>query len=221
MPDRFKWNLSDIFPDWEAWEAGYKQLEAGIARYAALKGTLSGGAEMPAERVPPVGGTGPARLSGLVLPVAAVRRRPARQRDQRQAAAGADPVRAVGAGRVMVQPGAADHSARNRPRLDGEQSEALRLYRFAIENLYRQQEHVLDEAGEKLMSLASRLASAPNDAYWALVDGRREVPRRSRCRPASRSPFRTASIARCSPPGGSSRIARRRSARCTKPIARR
>ena len=24
VPDRFKWNLSDIFPDWTAWEAGYK-----------------------------------------------------------------------------------------------------------------------------------------------------------------------------------------------------
>ena len=47
-------------------------------------------------------------------------------------------------------------------------SEPLRLYRFAIEDLYRQQEHVLDEAGERLMSLSSRLSSAPNDAYWAL-----------------------------------------------------
>ena len=30
IPDRFKWNLTDIFPDWEAWEAAYKQLEADI-----------------------------------------------------------------------------------------------------------------------------------------------------------------------------------------------
>src|SRR5512132_1930582 len=33
VPDRFKWNLADIFPDWEAWESGYKQLEGGIDRY--------------------------------------------------------------------------------------------------------------------------------------------------------------------------------------------
>src|SRR6185503_5664619 len=46
--------------------------------------------------------------------------------------------------------------------------EALALYRFAIEDLYRQQEHVLDEAGERLMSLSSRLSSAPNEAYSAL-----------------------------------------------------
>ncbi|HSC27824.1 MAG TPA: oligoendopeptidase F, partial [Vicinamibacterales bacterium] len=57
-----------------------------------------------------------------------------------------------------------------------EQSEPLRLYRFAIEDLYRQQEHVLDEAGERLMSLASRLASAPNDAYWALSTADAKFP---------------------------------------------
>ena len=44
----------------------------------------------------------------------------------------------------------------------------LALYRFAIENLYRQQEHVLDAAGERLMSLASRIESTPSDAYEAL-----------------------------------------------------
>ena len=45
VPDRFKWSLSDIFPDWTAWEAGYKQLETGIERYAELKGTLAGGSD--------------------------------------------------------------------------------------------------------------------------------------------------------------------------------
>ena len=45
IADRFKWNLKDIFPDWTAWEAAYKQLEAGIDRYAALKGMLASGPE--------------------------------------------------------------------------------------------------------------------------------------------------------------------------------
>ena len=44
----------------------------------------------------------------------------------------------------------------------------LAPYRFAIEDLYRQQRHVLDDGGERLMSLSSRLAGAPNDAYSAL-----------------------------------------------------
>src|SRR5512134_1404777 len=43
ISERFKWNLADIFPNWEAWEAAYKTIDAGIDRYAALKGTLSEG----------------------------------------------------------------------------------------------------------------------------------------------------------------------------------
>ena len=42
------------------------------------------------------------------------------------------------------------------------ESPALAVYRFAIEDLYRQQEHVLDEKGERLLSLeregAARIA---------------------------------------------------------------
>ncbi len=45
---------------------------------------------------------------------------------------------------------------------------ALAMYRFALEDLYRQQEHVLDDKGEHLLSLSSRFASSPNDAYAAL-----------------------------------------------------
>ena len=45
IPDRFKWNVQDIFESWEAWDAAYKQLEAGVDRYASLKGTLAQGPE--------------------------------------------------------------------------------------------------------------------------------------------------------------------------------
>jgi oligoendopeptidase F len=44
----------------------------------------------------------------------------------------------------------------------------LALYRFAIENLFRQQEHVLDEKGERLLSLASRFDDTPGEFYSAL-----------------------------------------------------
>ena len=44
----------------------------------------------------------------------------------------------------------------------------LAVYRFAIERLYHQQEHVLDEKGEHLLSLASRFASTPHDTHSML-----------------------------------------------------
>src|SRR5262245_37814362 len=41
--DRFKWNLTDIFPDWDAWKAGFDDLEAKIAAFGGLRGTLAAG----------------------------------------------------------------------------------------------------------------------------------------------------------------------------------
>jgi oligoendopeptidase F len=164
---RYKWNLTDIFPDWEAWEAGYRQLEAGIGAYAALQGTLAGGPEPLLEAF---------RLSERLGQLAyRVWYFPSLRYDEDQRDNG------VNAKRQQVQILFARWKqaeswfnpellqiplATVRDWMD--QSEALRLYRFAIEDLYRQQEHVLDEAGEKLMSLSSRLSAAPNDAYWAL-----------------------------------------------------
>jgi oligoendopeptidase F len=52
----------------------------------------------------------------------------------------------------------------------------LALYRFAIEEVYRLQEHVLDEPGERLLSLAARVASAPNEAYGALSTSDAKFP---------------------------------------------
>src|ERR1700704_6217816 len=43
IPDRFKWDLTHIFPDWTTWQAAYDELEAKISRFAALQGTLASG----------------------------------------------------------------------------------------------------------------------------------------------------------------------------------
>lgn len=165
--DRYKWNLTDIFPDWEAWDAGYKQLDAGIEKYAGLKGTLAGGADRLLEAF---------RLSEELGQLAyRVWYFPSLRYDEDQRD------NTVNARRQQVQILFARWKqaeswfnpellqvplATVREWMD--KSEPLRLYGFAIEDLYRQQEHVLDEAGERLMSLSSRLASSPNDSYWAL-----------------------------------------------------
>jgi oligoendopeptidase F len=167
IPGRFKWNLDDIFPSWQEWEAAFKALEAGIERYAALKGTLSQGPDKLLEAF---------RLSEDLGQLAyRVWYFPSLRYDEDQRDNG------INAKRQQVQLLFARWKQAEswfNPELLGiplatvrgwmEASEPLRLYRFAIEDLYRQQEHVLDEAGERLMSLASRLSSSPNDAYFAL-----------------------------------------------------
>jgi oligoendopeptidase F len=175
IPERFKWNLTDIFASWEEWDAAYARLEAGIDRYAALKGTLAGGPERLLDAF---------RLSEELGPLAyRVWYFPSLQYDEDQRD------NTVNAKRQQVQILFARWKQAEswfnpellKVPLDTvrgwmDASEALRLYRFAIEDLYRQQEHVLDESGERLMSLASRLASSPNEAYWALSTADAKFP---------------------------------------------
>jgi oligoendopeptidase F len=175
IPDRFKWNLTDIFTSWDEWEAAYKQIEAGIDRYAALKGTLAEGPDALLRAF---------RLSEALDQLAyRVWYYPSLQYDEDQRDNG------VNAKRQQVQilfarlqqAGSWFNPELLQIPLETvrewmAQSPDLQLYRFAIESLYRQQEHVLDEAGERLMSLSSRLAAAPNDAYWALSTADAKFP---------------------------------------------
>jgi len=175
IDDRFKWSVHDIFESWEAWDAAYKQLEAGVDRYATLKGTLAQGPESLLKAF---------RLSEELGQLAyRVWYYPSLQYDEDQRD------NTVNAKRQQVQILFARWKQAESwfspelllvpletVRAWMDETEELRLYRFAIENLYRQQEHVLDEAGERLMSLTSRLASAPNDAYWALSTSDAKFP---------------------------------------------
>jgi oligoendopeptidase F len=176
IPEKFKWNVLDIFQSWEEWDAAYKQLEAGVARYGSFKGTLAQGPEslLKAFRLSEELG----QLAYRVWYYASLQY----DEDQRD--------NTINARRQQVQILFARWKQAEswfspellqipletvRKWMDD--SEELRLYRFAIDNLYRQQEHVLDDAGERLMSLASRLASSPNDAYWALSTADAKFPK--------------------------------------------
>jgi oligoendopeptidase F len=175
IPDRFKWNLNDIFDSWTAWETGYRALESGVTRYAALKGTLASGPDALLEAL---------RLSEELGQLAyRVWYFPSLQYDTDQRD------NTVNARRQQVQILFARWKQAEswfNPELLSipldtvrrwmDEDDALKMYRFAIEDLYRQQEHVLDQAGERLMSLASQLASSPNEAYWALSTADAKFP---------------------------------------------
>ena len=55
-------------------------------------------------------------------------------------------------------------------------SAPLALYRFSIEDLYRQQAHVLDAAGERLLALSAHLGHAADDSYAALATADAKFP---------------------------------------------
>jgi oligoendopeptidase F len=167
IEERWKWNLADIYPDWPAWDEARATLAAGIDDYATLQGTLEGGgaALLRAFRLSDTLG----QIAYKVWYFVSLRY----DEDQRD--------NAVNARRQQVQ----ELLARWQQAASWFNPELLRIpldtvrawmdadpdlavYRFAVEDLYRQQEHVLDEQGEHLLSLASRLAGVPYDSYAAL-----------------------------------------------------
>ena len=167
IPEERRWNLADIFSDWDEWRVALGDLDARIDRYAALQGTLASGSEALLAAFQLSDEIG--QWAYKVWYYASLNH----DQDQRD--------NTVNAKRQDVQillAKSAQAGAWFNPELlaipietvrrwiDG--SPALGVYRFAIEDVYRQQEHVLDEKGEHLLSLASRFDSAPGDAYSAL-----------------------------------------------------
>jgi len=167
IPARFKWNLTHIFTGWSDWEAAYRELDTRIGAYAALQGTLAKGADRLLAAMKLSDEIG--QLTYKVWYFTSLRY----DEDQRD--------NAINARRQQVQilfAKASQASAWFNPELIAvplpqvqewmAANPELAMYRFAIEDLYRQQEHVLDDKGEHLLSLSSRFSSAPNDAYAAL-----------------------------------------------------
>ena len=167
VPEHERWNLADIFPSWEAWRDAYEDLERRVSGYVSRKGTLGLGARELLEALRESDTMG--QLAYRVWYYASL----AHDEDQRD--------NQVGARRQQVQLLFAQwrqSTAWFNPELLSVPLETLRgwmdgdadlaVYRFMIENLFRQQEHVLDERGEHLLSLAAQLTRVPDDAYEAL-----------------------------------------------------
>ena len=161
------WDLSSIFASWVEWEAAFERLDAAIQRYRAHEGTLAQGSDRLLQAYRDADELG--QLAYRVWYYAALHY----DEDQRD--------NSVNARRQKVQLLIArwrQATSWFNPELLRipletirawmNASEALAAYRFAIEDLFRQQAHVLDTAGEQLLSLSGRLSSVPSDAYSAL-----------------------------------------------------
>lgn len=167
IDEAYTWNLADIFPSWEAWQAACGELEAGIDAFPAMQGTIARGPERLLAALRASDDLG--QLAYRVYYYAALRH----DEDQR--------VNEVNARKQQVQVLIARWSQATswfNPELlrvpietvQGwmEAHADLAVYRFALEDLYRQQAHVLDEDGERLLALATRFEGTPPDAYEAL-----------------------------------------------------
>lgn len=175
IPARYKWDLTAICRDWDEWTASYRQFEAAIAAFTAFQGTLAAGPErlLAAYRAMDEMGA----LAYRVWYYAALQY----DEDQRD--------NAINARRQQVQILFARQqqgSAWFNPELLAipldtvrrwvDANAELAVYRFAIESLFHEQEHVLDEKGERLMSYAGRFNSVPHESYSALTTADMSFP---------------------------------------------
>ena len=175
IPVEYTWNLADIYPDWQAWEADRSQLELKIDEYAALKGTLGRGPEQLLTAFRQSDALG--KLAHTVYYFPSLKY----DEDQRDNDINAkrQTIEALFARWQQVTSWFSPELltiplATVRGWMEATRD--LALYRFAIEEVYRQQEHVLDEAGERLLSLAARVNAAPNEAYSALSTADAKFP---------------------------------------------
>jgi oligoendopeptidase F len=175
IPSRYRWDLSSICHDWDEWTSLYARLENAIDAFKQFQGTLAhGGAQLLAAftAMDDMGA-----LSYRVWYFASLQY----DEDQR--------LNEINARRQQVQIlFAKQHQASSwfNPELLAipldtvrgwmAADPALAVYRFAIESLFHEQEHVLDEEGERLLSYVGRFNSVPNDSYSALTTADMRFP---------------------------------------------
>ena len=175
VPDRYRWDLSAVCTSWDEWTARYQELEGLIDGFRQFQGTLaqSGARLLEALRATDTLGA----LSYRVWYFAALQY----DEDLRD--------NAINGRRQQVQILFARQqqaSAWFNPELLSiplttiqawmAADPALAVYRFFVESLFHEQEHVLDEAGERLLSYAGRFNTVPADTYGALTTADKKFP---------------------------------------------
>jgi oligoendopeptidase F len=175
IPASYKWDLTAICADWDDWQRSYAALEKAIDAFAVFQGTLGRGPDQLLAAFQAMDEIG--ALSYRVWYFASLQY----DQDQRD--------NSINARRQQVQilfARQAQASSWFNPELLTLSIETVRgwldasaelgVYRFAVESLFHEQEHVLDEPGERLMSFAGRFNSVPYDSYAALTTADMKFP---------------------------------------------
>lgn len=168
IPEEYHWNPNHIFPTWEKWESACAELDALIEKLASFKGTMNQGSQHLYTYLQLQDRAG--ELSHRVWYY------PALQFDTDQRRNELDAKRQkVQAMFVRFATATSWYS----PEVLGlgwgtvekwlAEDRELALYRFTLSELFRLQEHVLDEKGERIMALSGRFASTPPSIYSMLT----------------------------------------------------
>jgi oligoendopeptidase F len=164
IPAEYRWDFSAIYPSWAAWEDGLKEMDARMDAFARLRGTLAQGPEALLKAYQSFDEIGKLqdRLYGFsqLQRDVDVRDQAVAGRSQRMSAVFAkfDTASAWFTPELLKIPEATASAWIA-------QTSALAPYRFPILDAYRRKAHVLDDKGERLLSLSGPLNEAPKAIY--------------------------------------------------------
>jgi oligoendopeptidase F len=167
IPAQYRWDFTAIYPSWDAWEAGMKDMEAKMDAFAKLKGTLAKGpaAVLKAYKAYDEVGILQYRTYSYTQLQRDVDTRNAdvAGKFQRVNAAFAK----FGTATAWFTP---ELLTIPQAKMESwiKQTPGLAVYRFPIMEQYRQKAHVLDEKGEKLLSYAASFNQTPTTAFQEL-----------------------------------------------------
>ena len=167
IPAEFRWDFAAIYPSWEAWEDDMKRLDTRMDAFVALKGTLGQGAAQLLKAYQDHDEIGKLQYRLYRYPQL---QRDVDTRDQAVAAR----FQRFAAVSAKFDTGSAWFTPEllriPQATVTGwiAQTPALAPYRFPILDEYRRKAHVLDDQGERLLSLPSPFNSAPRTIYQEL-----------------------------------------------------
>ncbi len=164
VPDKYKWNLADIYPSDAAWRADKEKLVAEIPAIGQFRGTLGTSAARLADALDLVTRLNNqfARLS-VYASLAAdqdtrVSSYQAMQQEMVQIGANLGAEAAFIDPEILkLEPATIDRFLREEQR--------LAVYRHYLHDLQRRRDHTLSDAEEKILAASSVVASAPGSIY--------------------------------------------------------
>jgi len=167
IPDKYKWNLTDIYPSKQAWRSAKEQLAKELPQMKMFQGKLGTSAAMLANALDKYFGFDKelSRLYVYAQMLSDQDTRDATHLGMKQemiqlAAAEAAEVAFLEPEILRFEKGKVDKFIRSEPR--------LKIYRFYLEDIARRSAHTLSAAEEKLLADMGPLAAASSSTYGIL-----------------------------------------------------
>jgi len=169
IPEKYSWNLADIYPSEAAWRAAKEKLAADLPGLRQFQGRLSSSAKTLADALDTIYAfdKGVSRLYTYAGMLADQDTRDSTHQGLRQemvqlAAAFAAETAFVEPELLRAGKPALDRFLSSEPR--------LKIYRFYVEDVARRAAHTLGESEEKILAAAGPVGGAPSEIYGILTN---------------------------------------------------